>query len=327
MSIESKPYQSKQVKSNKVLFYLIQPPEDVTNDQIEYLLNQTHHMDKNRFKYYERQHNILQNPLFNKEYKTKLKDYFQKNANLKMLCNKFYLKIKNCLTKQANDTDIYCEEFHQSDKELICIQRKEFVWKFVPKQILELVNKALTFSNYLMPEPSYPKHPYTNQFFNDLEMYQIYTYLKKNNYKDMLYFDLFYKYQFDIDEFTYNCFKILKADIITQTVKGWRYNDGDLLGYLDDVYETEKYRLSGVCLTCLKKSLESRPNILATVKRLIICNFLGTDKNTLTKIVNNLIYGYQAYVEETESCKCSGFGWSKLSDINPQDMQFNIGDY
>ena len=133
MSIESKPYQSKQVKSDKVLFYLIQPPEDVTNDQIEYLLNQTHHMDKNRFKYYERQHNILQNPLFNKEYKTKLKDYFQKNANLKMLCNKFYLKIKNCLTKQANDTDIYCEEFHQSDKELICIQRKEFVWKFVPK--------------------------------------------------------------------------------------------------------------------------------------------------------------------------------------------------
>ena len=75
-----------------------------------------------------------------------------------------------------------------------------------------------------MPEPSYPKNPYTNQFFNDLEMYQIYTYLKKNNYKDMLYFDLFYKYQFDIDEFTYNCFKILKADIITQTVK-----DGDIM--------------------------------------------------------------------------------------------------
>jgi hypothetical protein len=323
--IKSTPYNCQLVnKPNKVLFYLINPPEGLGNEQISSLLNMNYNMKKSRFKYYERQEDILRNPLFNEENKEQLKDYFHKNASLKFLCNKFYLKIKNRLIKPANGTDIYCDNF-EPNKELICIQRKEFIWQFVPEQILLLVNKSLTFSNYMIPEPSFPKNPYTNKLFNKLEMYKIHSFLKKRNHNDMLYFDLFYKYQFDIDEFTYNCFKILKTDTVTETVKGWRYDDEDLLAYIDDVYETES-RLSGLCLGCLKQSIKSQPNILRTVKRLIICNFLGTDKNTFTKIVSNLINQYQEYIER-ETCQCINEGWNKLSDINLEDIQFNIGQY
>ena len=200
--IVSYPYNFQQVDTtDQVLFYLIQPPEDLRSDQMKYLLNQNYIMKKSKFKYYERQSDILQNLLFSKENKVKLQDYFNKNANIKLMCNKFYLKLKTRLSKPANDTDIYCDSFDEH-QELLCIQRKEFVWKFVPNQVQQLINKSLTFSNYLIPEPSLPKNPYTNKPFNKLELYQIYTFLKKRNYNDMLYFDLFYKYNFDIDDFT-----------------------------------------------------------------------------------------------------------------------------
>ena len=117
----------------------------------------------------------------------------------------------------------------------------------------------------------------------------------------------------------------MKADTITNTVKGWRYNDVDLLAYIDDVYDTEP-RLAGLCLGCLKNSLSSSPNILKRVKRLIVCYILGADKNTFTKIISNLINECHQYIEN-ETCQCSNDKTLRLSDLNPEDMEFSIGDY
>ena len=62
---------------------------------MKYLLNQNYIMKKSKFKYYMKGRAIFyKNLLFSKENKVKLQDYFNKNANIKLMCNKFYLKLK-----------------------------------------------------------------------------------------------------------------------------------------------------------------------------------------------------------------------------------------
>lgn len=301
------------------MFYLIK----ATPDEQKYLdmMNTNIRLsDGERVDYYKRQDNILNYPIYSNDMKDKLKKYFEKNAQLKFLCNKFYIKLKNRLKKFANDTDIYCNDIDDV-KELIVIQRKDFIWRFVPEQLKDIIDSALNYSSYLMPDPKYPKNPYTNQEFNIFEMYNIFKKLKMLH-KTSINIELFNKYKFDIDLFNRYCFKILKQDSIHRVVNSWNAEEEDFLHNMLDIYETERYRLGGICKDCLLEIVKKSPEMFRLVKKLIIHNYIDYNEQIYTNYINALINMYGEYIKKNT---CSHTKPQKLEQIAIDTLEFRVG--
>ena len=302
------------------MFYLIQSE----SEQVTRYINMMCIGNKeNRMNYFINQKNMLEFQFYTDEMKKELKLYFEKNARMKFLCNKFYIKIKNRLIKYGNETDLYCNNISEDNHNLIILQRKDFVWRFDPQQLKELIESSLNYTSYLMPEPKEPKNPYTNKLFNILEISYIYKKLKKLN-MTTIYLDLFKKYNFNIKQFSKYCFRMLKKDGVINTVKNWSYEDEDLILNLNDVYQAERYRLGGICRYCLIESIKKSPTILNIIKKLIIYNYVDFNEDRYTYYINTLIDEYQEYMNDGNPCVHNKPPTSLLN-LAIDDMEFNIG--
>ena len=294
------------------MYYIIEPKNPNVLDMMN-RMNLLYHLNRvesiNRFRIHSY---ILDCPLYSNENKLEFRTFLEKNFKLKFICYKFYFKLKNNISRYANDTDIFQQPFN-NDK-TITIHKKEFIWRFSLEDINSIITKSLTFSNSFFPNPKFPKNPYTNIIFNILELHQIHKQLNHfNSYN--LYFELFKKYHFNLKAFEFHCFQMLKRDIIINTVNNFIAKEEEFEYCIEDIFYCCKLHSKNICFKCIKNIISENKNALKDIKQIMIQYNLYHNDNNINKMIDDFITCYY----NKNNCQCI----QTFDDITY--VEFNIG--
>ena len=270
---------------------------------------------------------ILKNPLYTENFKTNLEKYYQKNNKIKFICYKWFLKLRRKLSTSCNEEDLYNNKITEKSKNVYIIYKKSCKWLFDLNQLSDIIDKSICYSDSIYPDPKLPKNPYTNKNLTSLELIQIYKQLKLEN-KQSIYFDLFHKYSFDINEYLYYCYNILKEYSIKNYIKQLTYDDEEIYDYMEELLEySSNYTLNdkNICILCLKNELKSNNKLLDFIKSILIEYNIASIKSNnkkIRKIANKLIYKFE---NDYKLLNHNHIKYDSLDQIPISELVFEIG--
>ena len=194
---------------------------------------------KNKYKWFEQI--ILQNTFLLDSQKELFILEFGKAQRIYFVLNRFLFLYKYKKSRKPIQTDLFLNPIDDSKNNIITIYQAKTRYLFTISDLLRIIQNALFYSPYkLESEPIIPKNPYNNIKFNYSHFFHLYLHLKtKCMYTPIpLYFELFYKSEFDVNDFAiHNDFYIQK-----HIIKEYIFNK---VTYLDkEVMLNLKYMLS-----------------------------------------------------------------------------------
>ena len=158
---------------------------------------------------------LIQN---NKEDQTVFKDTFFKIQRIYYVLNRFAYKYKFNKAKIIVNTDMCLNELTEGDVNVISIVQDKSKYLFNIRDLINIVETALTSSNNFFIQPKCVKNPYNNVPFNKSTLYNIYFFVKFNTH---YYSELFYKYfncDFNLTTFKHSHEYILREKVISNYV-------------------------------------------------------------------------------------------------------------
>lgn len=155
-------------------------------------LNDTVTIVKNKFIFFEKtlKHFLIKN---NKEDEFTM--FFCKIQRTYNILNKLLYNYKYKKAKIVVNTDMCLNELVENSKNVICIFNNNSKYLFHIKDLIKIINSALTNSDNFFSEPTSIKNPYNNVPFKKSTLYNIYFFIK---YKTNYYSELFFKF-FDVN--------------------------------------------------------------------------------------------------------------------------------
>ena len=103
-----------------------------------------------------------------------------------------------------NQTDMYMNEININDPNVITVFHEKYKYLFLISDLIKIINTSLLNSVFFFASPITPKNPYNNLPFNKCELYNIYFKIRRHNVYNPILFCLFFKSNFDLDDFFYN---------------------------------------------------------------------------------------------------------------------------
>jgi hypothetical protein len=155
-------------------------------------LNDTVINVKNKIIFFEK---TLQHFLIKNKREDEFTSYFCKIQRIYNMLNKLVYNYKYKKSKIVVNTDMCLNELVENSKNVICIFNNNSKYLFHIKDLIKIINSALTNSHMFFSEPISIKNPYDNVPFTKSTLYNIYFFIK---YKTDYYPELFFKF-FDVN--------------------------------------------------------------------------------------------------------------------------------
>ena len=176
---------------------------------------------------------IHENSFRSKENKKELTDLFEKTQFVYFHLTCFVNLCKEKISKRSVTTDLALNDINLNMKNVISIYQNNFNYYFTIHDLINICNSALIFSHDFFSDPHIPKNPYTNIVFDHGILLKIYNYIRYSNYKMPILYELFYKVNFNIDEFLLKYEIIIRDECISHFIK---YGDIDeKCDYIQDI--------------------------------------------------------------------------------------------
>jgi len=156
---------------------------------------------KNKFSFFfdSLDHFLIKN---NKE--NEFIEYFYKIQKTYNILNRFVYNYKYKKTKLVVNTDMNLNEININDKNVICILDNNSKYLFHIKDLINIINSALTNSYMFFSEPKSIKNPYNNIPFNKSILYNIYFFIKYKTYYHPKFLFKFFYVDFNLTYFKHN---------------------------------------------------------------------------------------------------------------------------
>ena len=166
----------------------------------------------------------------------KLKDFFIKYLNKKKINKKKIYDI---------ETDLYFKPLNKyPNYQIINILENNTVYKFRLSDIINMWIDSLYNNEDLFAKPTKLKNPYTNIPFKKYNLYNIYISIYFSNFTMPDIIQLFCKYNFELDTFLYECYPMIKDNIIKKYVNlASRY---DKYEHILNMMEKNKSKLNNI---------------------------------------------------------------------------------
>ena len=170
---------------------------------------------KNKFEFF---YDSLDHFLIKNKKENEFIEYFYKIQKTYNILNRLVYNYKYKKTKLVVNTDMNLNEININDKNVICILGNNSKYLFHIKDLINIINSALTNSCMFFAEPKSIKNPYNNIPFNKSALYNIYFFIKYNtNYHPTLFFKFFYV-DFNLTYFKHNNEYLLREHTIQNYV-------------------------------------------------------------------------------------------------------------
>ena len=167
---------------------------------------------------------LNENRFRSKESKIELTDLFEKTQFVYFYLTRFVNLCKEKISKRSVTTDLALNDITLNNKNVISIYQNNFNYSFTIRDLINICNSALLFSHEFFSDPHIPKNPYTNVVFDQGILLKIYNSIRYSNYKMPVLYELFYKVNFNIDEFLLKYEVIIRDECINHFIK---YGDID----------------------------------------------------------------------------------------------------
>jgi len=117
------------------------------------------------------------------------------------------------------NTDMYLNEIQPDKINVIAIMQSGSKYLFMANDLIRIINSSLLNSCHFFPEPLQPKNPFNNLPFDNATLYNIYFFIKYNTFHNPVLFNLFFKSNFNIDDFLYENEPIIRDTYIKNYAK------------------------------------------------------------------------------------------------------------
>ena len=201
---------------------------------------------KNNKQKYKCLYELLQNFLIenNKEDQLVFRETFFKIQRIYYVLNRFAYKWKFKKAKIIVNTDMCLNELTEGNTNVISIIQDKSKYLFNIRDLINIVETALTSSNNFFIQPKCVKNPYNNVPFNKSTLYNIYFFVKFNTH---YYSELFYKYfncDFNLTTFKHSHEYILREKVISTYV----YKSAANILYDEIIYMIDEFNdmISGI---------------------------------------------------------------------------------
>ena len=159
--------------------------------------------------------------------RNKIIDIYLKSKKIKCCLLRFLQIIKN--KKNINyefDQDLQFIPLKKYDNsEKIIITQNKTNYEFRLMDLIKLWKIALFNSQNMFPMPLKLKNPFTNMIFSNSSLFNIFYKFQKSNYVIPEIILMFYKNNFDMDEFKVNTYPTLQKNAIKQYISTAYYQD------------------------------------------------------------------------------------------------------
>ena len=220
---------------------------------------------------------INENPFRSEENKMELINLFEKTQFVYFHLTRFVNLCKEKISIRTVTTDLELNDITLKNKNVISVYQNNFNYSFTIRDLINICNSALLFSHEFFSDPHVPKNPYTNMAFNYGILLKIYNAIRYSNYKMPILYELFYKVNFDINEFLIKFEVIIRDECINHFMK---YGDIDeKCEYIRDILSIylKKFKPK------LKMSIHDNfpKKILVTAFKPILFNYLVSEYSLL----------------------------------------------
>jgi hypothetical protein len=148
-------------------------------------------------------------------------------------------------TSIKNQTDMYMNEIYMNDPNVITVFHENYKYLFLISDLIKIINTSLLNSVFFFATPLSPKNPYNNLPFSKCELYNIYFKIRSHNVYNPILFCLFFKANFDIDDFFYNNETYIREtfikNYIISTPSHILFNDIKLMLTVNNKYTKKLY--------------------------------------------------------------------------------------
>jgi hypothetical protein len=162
---------------------------------------------------------FLKNNFISNEVKDKFVVFFQKMQRSYFSFSKLAQIYKFKKIPVSVNTDMCMNEIDPNNKNVITIIQNDSKYLFLTSDLLRIINSSLLNSCHFFPEPLQPKNPFNNLPFNKSTLYNIYFFIKYNTIHSAILFSLFFKSNFNIDNFLYDNETLIRDTFIKNYAK------------------------------------------------------------------------------------------------------------
>tara|TARA_X000000368_G_C23047520_1_gene719804 strand:- start:584 stop:1927 length:1344 start_codon:yes stop_codon:yes gene_type:complete len=182
--------------------------------------NKLHHFSlfKSSFfslpKIYKRE--IVFNIFLDSELKNTIENIYVKAKKIYNILNNFVYnyKLKKAIVYDYN-RDLFGNPLSKFDSsQIIDIFQNKTIYKFRITDLINIINESLINCDGLFPAPKKPKNPYTNIYFDNHHLYNLYYKINSSDLIMPILFNLFYDSNFSIKKFGYLNYPYLKERVI-----------------------------------------------------------------------------------------------------------------
>jgi len=117
------------------------------------------------------------------------------------------------------NVDLCMNELNPNKKNVITVLQCGSKYLFLASDLIRIVNSSLLNSCYFFAEPLQPKNPFNNIPFDNSTLYNIYFHIKYNCDNNPILFHLFFKANFDLDNFLHDNESYIRETNIKNYVK------------------------------------------------------------------------------------------------------------
>ena len=215
---------------------------------------------------------IFDNHIIDKKYKQKILQIFFKAQKTYFALNRFLYIYKYKKTSlYDNNTDLYCNklsDFPEEQKITILHYNKKYTFRLT--DLMNMWKKSLSNNDDLFPEPILLKNPYTNLFFKEHNLYNIYFKIHASNMSIPLIINAFFQCSFNMELFE------LKFNPSLKDMAIYNYLDCcERTEIIEDIQTMCKKYYKGEDNLNLKITHELFPSIFKKVKAYLILFYLS----------------------------------------------------
>ena len=151
-------------------------------------------------------------------------DYFCKIQHAYHVLSRFAFLYKYKKAKTIVNTDMFLNELHENDKNVICIYQENAKYLFKMYDLLKMINMSLMHAQNLFSDPQCIKNPYNNVPFNKSTLYYIHYFLTEktkltSHISYTILFLQFHRCQFHLSDFLHQNEYLLREKTIANFVK------------------------------------------------------------------------------------------------------------
>lgn len=185
------------LKIVKQLIRNISKKENINNIQIIEIIYDLYHKNKTSIQILDL---VLENPFLLLHQKDEFLRVFSILQKTRFAFSKFIRIIKYKKANIYNNTDLFGDSFNNNH---ITIFENNTKYVFQLKEIINIMNTALTNSPHFFSDPYASKNPYTNIPFKKSSLYNMYFAIKNSTFIMPILIQQYFLSNFDITQYTY----------------------------------------------------------------------------------------------------------------------------